>query len=165
MVRYADTPAVEVGVDIAAPPRSVWDLVTDINLPARFSTEFQGAEWLDGAGPALGSRFLGRNAHDAVGRWQTTCTIVSFEPERTFGWAVGEVDNRTATWRFDLTPAGDGTRLTMWAQMGPGPSGLTPAIEARPDKEELIVARRLEEWRANMEATVAGIRDLAESDF
>jgi hypothetical protein len=40
---------------------------------------------------------------------------------------------------------------------------LTPAIEAMPDKEELIVARRLEEHRGNMAATVAGIKALAEA--
>jgi hypothetical protein len=49
-------------------------------------------------------------------------------------------------------------------QMGPAPSGLTPAIEAMPDKEERIVARRLEEHRANMGATLAGIKELAESE-
>ncbi len=46
--------------------------------------------------------------------------------------------------------------------MGPGPSGLTPAIEAQPDKEERIVARRLDEWRTNMQATVDGIKSIAE---
>jgi hypothetical protein len=46
--------------------------------------------------------------------------------------------------------------------MGPGPSGLTPAIEKMPDKEERIIARRLEEWQANMAATLSGIKGLAE---
>ena len=47
--------------------------------------------------------------------------------------------------------------------MGPAPSGLNIAIEARPDKEERIVARRLEEHRANMQTTVDGIKRLAEA--
>jgi hypothetical protein len=46
--------------------------------------------------------------------------------------------------------------------MGPGPSGTTAVIEKMPDKEERIIARRLEEWRTNMAATVDGIRRLAE---
>jgi hypothetical protein len=46
--------------------------------------------------------------------------------------------------------------------LGPGPSGLTPAIEARPDKEERIVARRLAEHEANMQRCLAGIKELAE---
>ncbi len=158
MVRYADTPVVEVAVDIAAPPAAVWDLVTDINLPARFSNEFQGADWLDSAEPGLGSRFVGRNGHPAVSQWETTCTVIWFEPQRSFGYAVVDVDDPAARWRFDLEPTGDGTKLTMWAQMGPGRSGVSYFIYKYPDREEEIVTNRLEEWRANMEATLAGIR-------
>ena len=47
--------------------------------------------------------------------------------------------------------------------MGPGPSGLTPAIEAAPDKEERIIARRLSQWQRNITATLQGIKALAES--
>ena len=47
--------------------------------------------------------------------------------------------------------------------MGPAPSGLSIAIEAMPEKEERIVARRLDEFRANMQATVEGIKELAEA--
>jgi hypothetical protein len=46
--------------------------------------------------------------------------------------------------------------------MGPAPSGLTIAIAAMPDKEERIVARRLEEFEANIRATLEGIKNLAE---
>lgn len=161
-VRYADGPTVEVEVEVGAPPWVVWDLVTDIGLPARFSSEFQGAEWLDGAGPALGARFRGRNRHPAVGEWAVTCTVVDHQPGRRFGWLVGDPDAPAAAWRFELEPVAAGTRLRQWARMGPGPSGLTPMIEARPDREEQIVAGRCAEWRANMEATVAGIKALAE---
>ena len=58
--------------------------------------------------------------------------------------------------------AGDGTRLRYWAQMGPGPSGLTPLIEQMPDKEDRIIARRLQEWETNMTATITGIKHVAE---
>ena len=83
-------------------------------------------------------------------------------PERRFGWAVGDPDQPSALWRLELAPEGSGTRLRFWAQMGPGPSGITPAIEKMPDKEEKIIARRLEEWHTNMATTVAGIKGLAE---
>jgi len=42
-VRYEDGPTVEVEVLIDAPIETVWALVTDINLPSRFSDEFRGA--------------------------------------------------------------------------------------------------------------------------
>jgi hypothetical protein len=69
----------------------------------------------------------------------------------------------SASWRFELALEGEGTRLRMWARMGPARSGLSSAIEAWPDKEERIVARRLDEWQRNMAATVQGIKALAES--
>jgi hypothetical protein len=164
-VRYADGPTAEAIVDIAAPPATVWALVTDIDLPARFSAEFQGGEWENGAtGPAVGARFTGRNQHPAIGSWETHPLVIECEVERVFAYVIGDPAHPSAEWRFELS-AGDGgaTRLRQWARMGPGPSGLTPAIEARPDAEERIVARRLDEWRANMVATVEGIKMLAES--
>lgn len=162
-MRYADTPTADVSIEIAAPADLVWPLVVDINLPARFSEEFRGAEWIDPAPePGLGARFVGRSGHPARGEWQTTCTVTRFDVNRAFEWTVGDLDVPAARWRFELEPTSTGTRLRQWAQMGPGRSGLTPAIEAMPDKEERIVARRLREWRTNMTANLEGIRDLAE---
>ena len=55
MVRYSEDPAVQVEARISAPPAVVWPLVSDITLPARFSTELVAAEWIDGGGgPAPG---------------------------------------------------------------------------------------------------------------
>jgi len=162
-VRFADRPTTETDVYVAAPPQRVWPLVAEIMTPTKFGTELQEAVWLDAdQGPCLGARFTGRNFHPARGGWETTSTIVAFDIGRRFGWAVGDPEHPAATWRFELSPEDDGTRLRYWARMGPGPSGLTPAIEKMPDKEERIIARRLEEWLANMAATVAGIKGLAE---
>jgi hypothetical protein len=161
-VKYADGPTTEVEILVAAPIERVWELVTDISVPARFSSELQGAEWLDD-GPALAARFVGRSAHPAVGPWETTCVVTRCALNESFEWAVGDPAYPSARWRFDLEPVAGGVRLRQWAQLGPAPSGLTPAIEAMPDKEERIVARRLEEHNANMAVTVAGIKALAES--
>ena len=160
-MRYADGPSTEASIDIAAPPAVVWALVSDIELPARFSTEFVGARWLDESHRT----FAGRNQHPAIGEWETVSHVVEQKPERVFAWAVTDAENPSATWRFSLSPldGGTGTRLTQWMQMGPARSGLNAAIDAMPDKEERIVARRLDEHRANMERTLAGVKDLAES--
>lgn len=162
-LRYADCPTVAVDIVIHAPPEAVWEFVSDIQLPARFSSEFLGAEWLDAAGPAAGARFVGRNRHSAIGDWETTSTICEYEPERVFGWAVGELDNPSSRWRFTLSAEGEGTRLTQWMQMGPAPSGINLAIAAMPEKESKILHRRLEEHRRNMEANLAGIKRLAQA--
>jgi hypothetical protein len=47
--------------------------------------------------------------------------------------------------------------------MGPGPSGLTPAIGAQPEKEARIVSRRIAEWQQNMQANLEWVRSQAES--
>ncbi len=163
-LRYSDCPTTQADLMVAAPAPVVWALVCDIQLPARFSSEFDGGQWLDGATrPALGARFTGRNHHPAVGSWQTTSTICEYQPEHVLSWAVGDPDRPAARWRFTLAAEPGGTRLTQWMQIGPGPSGISMAIEARPDKESRILLRRLAEHQANMTATLAGIKQLAEA--
>ena len=48
-------------------------------------------------------------------------------------------------------------------RIGPARSGISPAIDAMPDKESKILHRRLAEHRTNMEATLVGIKSLAEA--
>ena len=165
-LRYSDCPSTQAEVLIAAPAAVVWALVCDIQLPARFSSEFNGGEWQDGASsPAPGARFTGRNYHPAIGNWETTSTICEFQPEQVLGWAVGDPDEPSAQWRFTLAADADGagTRLTQWMQIGPGPSGISAAIESMPDKESRILHRRLAEHNTNMTATLAGIKEVAEA--
>ena len=162
-MRYADGPTVEVDVVVKAPVERIWSLVTDIELPARFSTEFLAARWLDD-GPQLGARFVGRSRHEALGEWETTCTVTRFEPGRAFAWAVTEVENPSSSWWFELEEVPEGVRLRQGTTIGPAPSGLTIAIDAMPDKEERIIARRLGEFERNMRSTLDGIKQLAETD-
>lgn len=163
MVKYADGPTTEAEVSITVPPSDVWPLLTDINVPGAFSEEFRRAEWVDD-GPALNARFRGYNHHPVAGDWDVECTVTAMEAERCFEWTVGDVTFKAARWRFDLSPTEAGSRLRFSAEMGPAPSGLTPAIERMPDREDDIVARRLSEWNANMTRTIEGIRDLAEGN-
>ena len=162
MTRFADGPVVEVSVSIDAPVDVVWDLVTDINIAARFQDEFQEAEWLDD-GPSLGARFIGRNRMGDQ-TWETTSTIVAYQPERTFRWAVEDVESPIATWTFNLKSEDNGTHLTFHRIVGPGRSGLTWAIKQNPDREEEIIARRDAQHRQHMQAVLAGIKELAENN-
>ena len=119
-------PSTTVERSVAAPAERLWALVTDPDLPARFSEELQEGRWLDGAsGPAVGARFRGRNRNDVMGEWHTTCHVIECEPPRRYAWAVDDVDAPNATWRFVLTPDGDRTTLRYEVVLGPGRSGLT----------------------------------------
>mgnify|MGYP000264064029 CR=1 FL=1 len=71
-----NTDYVEVEVSIVAIPDVVWAFVSDINVPAQFSREFKGAEWLDA--PGLGATFRGDNA---VGdyKWSTVSVVTDFK--------------------------------------------------------------------------------------
>lgn len=162
--RYADKPTVEVRIWIDAPPARVWELVSDIKLMPDMSSELQSVEWLDGAaGPASGARFTGRSRHEAMGEWETISHVVDFEPERVFGWAVGDPAEPSALWRFRLEPKDGGTDLSEWMQMGPARSGLSFAIDQMPDKEQKIVFVRMREFERNMTVTLDQIKALAET--
>jgi hypothetical protein len=152
----------------------VWKLVTDIEVPARFSPELQHVEWLDDAiAPGVGARFAGYNRHPAIGEWRTVSEIVELDPERAFGWSVMDADGRfgapsadpakpMATWRFGLEPDPNGSCLRQSVCIGPGRSGLSVAIDHMPDKEENLVAGRLGELRIGIESTLRGIKAVAE---
>jgi len=162
MVKYADGPTTEVEVSIGVPVATVWPLLCDINVPGSFSEEFERAEWID-EGPALGASFRGYNRHEVVGEWSAVCTVTALVENECFEWTVGDVDFKAAKWRFDLAPDAGGSKLKFSAEMGPAPSGLTPAIERMPEREEDIVAKRIGEWTANMQRTIEGIKALAEN--
>ncbi|WP_069164705.1 SRPBCC family protein [Nocardia altamirensis] len=159
-MRYRDCPTVEVAERIPCDPAIAWALVTDIELPARCSDELESVAW-EGAVDRVepGARFRGHNRHSAFGEWQTVCEVVEVEPERRWVWNVFGYDGGiSATWGFEIDPAREGVIVRQWGRMGPGPSGLTPAIVASPELEGRIVARRLEEWANGMRANLAYVR-------
>ena len=155
---------VEAEIFIEAPPELVWELVTDIVLMGEWSPEYDGGEWLDGAtGAVVGARFRGRNSREGR-EWESMSTVVEAEPGRSFAWAVGDPNNASATWRFDLTPVRNGTRVHQHVQLGPGPSGLTRRIAEVPDREAEVVAARVNEHHGNMQSTLDGLKSAAERD-
>lgn len=165
-MRFADTPTATVTIDIEAPPERVWEVCTDLPRFGQWSPENRGGSWSGGAsGPALGATFDGVQSHPAVGEWTTTCVVTECEPPRRFEWRLGDAELPGAVWRFELAPgpASGTTVLTQFVQMGPGPSGITEALEAMPDKEERIIARRLAEYRVGMQAVLSGIKAAAEA--
>ncbi|GAB2957995.1 SRPBCC family protein [Micromonospora polyrhachis] len=174
-MRYVDRPRTQCEILVGAPLPQVWELVVDIELPARLSDELHRVEWIDGTAEAtLGARFLGYNQNRWFGEWRMLSQVVELEPNRVFAWAVMDVDGRfgpatedptsaSATWRFDLEPETDGVRLRESVRVGPGRSGLNLAIERFGDEEKQVTGR-LDMLRESMQRTLAGIKALAETD-
>lgn len=154
-MRYRDQPTIEVTQRVRCDVRTAWKFVTDIGLPARCSSELEAVEWLgESDGVEVGARFRGRNKHEAFGDWSTVCEVVEVQDGRRWVYNVIGPEGVSATWGFEVEPASDGVLIRQWARMGPGPSGLSPAIAAQPEKEARIVARRLAEWQQNMQANL-----------
>lgn len=101
-------------VTIAASPGEVYRLVSDPVAMAAFAEEFYKARWIRGAdGPAVGAWFSGSN-RNGWRRWWTHAQVTEAEPGARFAYRV-----RTpffvpiSRWEYDMTPDGDGTRLTV----------------------------------------------------
>ena len=159
----ADGPGARVEIDIKAKPPAVWKYVSDIGVSSSFSDEATGADWdPPHTEAALGATFTGTNTHGAIGDWSVPCLVDVYEHERLFGWCTSDPENPGARWRFELVPVAGGTRLVYTVHLGPGPSGITAAINSMPDKEAKILARRVDEHRVNMGRVLRGIKALAE---
>jgi Polyketide cyclase / dehydrase and lipid transport len=153
---------VEVTQRVKCDVATAWRLVTDITLPARCSPELQSVQWVGPADQvAIGARFRGCNQHDAFGTWETECEVaeVSESPSGCrWTWNVIGPEGVGATWGFEVEPTSDGALVRQWVRMGPGRSGLSFAIEARPELEARIVARRLSEFQQGMQTNLDCIR-------
>ena len=139
-------------IDIDASAAAVWALVTDIDLPARFSTEFVGADMdrrrprrrrrVRRAQPAHGDRRVDGPLLRRRLRGGPLVRLVHVGPGATRAPGGASTSSR---------PAGR-TRLRFSSVIGPGPSGTTMAITSNPGKEARVLRRRLDEVQANMQA-------------
>jgi uncharacterized protein YndB with AHSA1/START domain len=98
----------EVSVDIQAPPKRVWALLTDVTNMGRWSPECHRCEWVGGAsGPAVGATFKGWNKRGLM-RWSTVSTVVIADEPSHFAW---EVKQSRMRWGYRFEASGDGTRV------------------------------------------------------
>ena len=163
--RVVDGPGVVVEIDIDAKRRDVWPVVTDINLPAEFSSEFQGAEWTSGGGDSLavGDVFTGRNKMGER-EWEVACHVIEATEPECFAWATTDPDESGATWRFELSEIGVRTRLRFSVVIGATNNGtVTRALADGADESAVLNGRRAM-LKPNMQATVEGIKARAEAE-
>ncbi len=102
-----------VSVTIAHAPADVFAAIADVTRMGEWSPECIACRWVGGAvGPAVGAKFEGDNesrvGNRVVKKWTTTSEVVACEPGSVFEFIA---DGYT-TWRYELEPIGDGTKVT-----------------------------------------------------
>ena len=98
--------------DIAAPAKTVWELVSDLPRMGEFSPENVGGKWVKGAtGPAPGAIFSGTNKN-GFRRWKTTATVVECEPGKVFEIAISMGPVAIANWRYEFKDIEGGCQVT-----------------------------------------------------
>lgn len=142
---------------MAVPPDELYALVSDVTRMGEFSPICKTCWWDDGAGPAVGAWFTGRN--EAGGRtWETRSQVVAADPGRKFAW---EVNNGWVYWGYTFEPEGEGTRLTEWWEfLSAGIEGFRGHFGESADDE---IAARSEAARTGIPATLAAIKAAAET--
>ncbi len=153
----------EASVHITAPPKKVYELVSDITQMGQWSPECVGAEWANGAAQAtVGAQFHGRNQRGS-NEWTTPNTVVCADEGREFAWVVGTPEFEVCRWRFVLTPEGEGTTVTESFELGQEQVGFTAAVLERPEEERatLVDARRTQ-LIEDMQQTLGRLKEFAE---
>jgi len=98
-----------------------------------------------------------------MGAWETTSHVMAWEPGRRFRWHVVDPVDSAAQWEFRIEWIPGGSRLRFHCMLGPGKSGLTAVIDDNPDTDpEFIIKVRQAMLAESMQATVDGVRDLAQ---
>jgi hypothetical protein len=101
----------QASVTIAAPPETVYALITDLPTMATLAEEADSMRWHRGDSAAPGAVFKGHNSNNGRS-WTTTCTVTHAEPGRTFGFDVKSLVIPVAHWRYDIAPAEGGCTVT-----------------------------------------------------
>lgn len=151
-------------ITISAPPKVVWELVTDISRHTEFAGPSSVTKGIEFAGPvAVGARWI---AHERVGprKFDAPSEITAVDEERKLEWVsfppVKKEEHRgtggTVTWGYELTPAGDGTRLEHYTTV------LEPREGAIKLKAMYKVMRIPAKILAGVRTTLENIRKAAE---
>jgi hypothetical protein len=103
-----------VTVHMAASPKVVWDLVSDVTRIGEFSPETFEARWTRGStGPEVGAWFKGHVKRNGVGpTYWTLCRVTECVPGHDFGFVVVMNDRDLNHWRYQLREVDGGTEVT-----------------------------------------------------
>ena len=131
-------------------------------MPAKFSDEFAGADWLSDDEIAAGAIFCGRSATSDGRKWETNCIVTEWVERETFEWRTTDPENPGAIWRFDLAEQGTGSRLRFSMVIGKENNSTAPRAMADPSLENQILFERRLIHKANMQRVLEGVKALVD---
>lgn len=154
-----DPPPLRDHIDIAAPPSTVWGLVSDVCRMSDWSPQVDSTRLRSGHDRVgVGVCFTNHNSYGDL-RWTTHGEVVRFIPEREITFRIEE---NWVTWSFRLAPLpGGAVQLT---QSRDTPDGLSPLsidlTERYMGGEEAFTAQ----MRAGMRETLERIKVAGEAE-
>ncbi|MGB3481744.1 MAG: SRPBCC family protein [Mycobacterium sp.] len=104
-------PSATAEVFIAADPGAVYALITDLDVMATLTAETTAMHWQKGDSARPGAVFSGDNRNGARS-WTTTCTVTDAEPGQAFAFDVRSLVIPVAHWRYEISPADGGCRVS-----------------------------------------------------
>ena len=103
---------VSASTEIAADPKVVYDLISDLPRMGEWSPENCGGKWKGGAtGPAVGAKFKGKNKN-GWRSWSTDVTVTEASPPESFAFRCAVKGIQTAEWAYRITPTATGCTVT-----------------------------------------------------
>jgi uncharacterized protein YndB with AHSA1/START domain len=119
-----DVAPIEATIEIAAPPATVWSLVSDLRTMARWSPQTVRS-FRRGEQRGLGARFLNVNRKGLL-VWPTQSKVVRYEEGTEIAWRVKE---NFTIWSLRLEPTADGgTRLVQTREAPDGISDVSVGL-------------------------------------
>ncbi len=115
-------PLLEDRIDIAAPPATVWALISDVRRMPEWSPQVTSTRLRAGFERCeVGTEFTNRN-HEGELEWTTHGEITQYDEDRVIAFRIAE---NWVVWSFSLEPAPDGTGGTLLTQRRETPDGLS----------------------------------------
>ena len=113
-----DVAPIEASIDIAAPPATVWGLVSDLRNMSRWSPQCRKTI-VRGGVMQEGTKLININRRGLL-FWPTQAMVTEFVPERRIAFRIKE---NWTVWSFELSPPPDGgTRVV---QRREAPKGIS----------------------------------------
>ena len=144
-------PLLEETIEVAAPPATVWALVSDVARMASWSP--QVVKTFVRGGPVQdGTRFFNLNRRGPL-FWPTRAKVVTFEPHRELAFRIKE---NWTVWSFTLEPTeSGGTRVSERRRAPDGISGVSHGLTRVALGGQQVFT---EELRAGMRQTLERIK-------